>query len=175
MDDNIKIQVKITGIRPLLQNAFLDEVAEKKGKIYNDHDEAEKRLIKDSEGNIVQPALHIESCMIRSAADFKFKGRKTYKDLFKSGVFVDPLFIPHENAAWVIDKQRVVVNRAAIFRCRPRFDSWSLDFSILVREERIQPAIIETILLQAGKFHGIGDYRPRYGLFEINNFQVVKK
>jgi len=174
MDEHYRIQVRIRGIRPLLQNAFVQESADtaKKGKTYDDLDEAQKRLIRDSEGNIAQPALQIEGSLIKAAAEFKFQGRKTYKDIFKAGVFVDPPYVPHINTEWVIDKQRVVVNRAGILRCRPRFDSWELDFNILVREERIQPRVIQDILHHAGRFQGIGDYRPRYGLFQIERFEV---
>jgi hypothetical protein len=94
------------------------------------------------------------------------------KDIFKAGIFVEPELIPHSNPEWKIDKQRVVVNRAGILRCRPRLDDWSLSFTILVREERLQPRVIQDILHHAGKFHGIGDFRPRYGLFQVSTFEI---
>jgi len=175
MEDHHRIDVSIAGIRPLLQNAFVrDNNSEtvKKGQTYDDLEEAEKRLIKGSDGSICQPATHIEGCLVKAATEFKFQGKKTYKDIFKAGIFVDPLLIPHQNPHWEIDKQRVVVNRAGILRCRPRFDNWSLNFTILVREERLQPRIIQDILYHAGKFHGIGDYRPRFGLFQITSFEM---
>jgi hypothetical protein len=59
-------------------------------------------------------------------------------------------------------------------RCRPRFDDWELDFTILVHDERIDPLKVEQVLENAGKYHGIGDYRPRYGLFEITSFDIVQ-
>lgn len=111
--------------------------------------------------------------MVNSATEFKFQGRKTYKDVIKAGVFVEPELIPLNHQQWIIDKQRVVVNRAGILRCRPRFNSWSLDFIILVREERIQPNILKEILANAGRFHGIGDFRPKFGLFEVTSFEIT--
>lgn len=175
MEAHYKINVSITGLRPLLQNAFTSDTNSspgKKGQTYDDQEEAEKRLIKDSEGTICQPSTHIEGALVKSGVEFKFQGKKTYKDIIKAGILVEPYLIPHSNTQWVIDKQRVVVNRAGILRCRPRFDSWALDFTILVHEERIQSQILKNILSNAGRFHGIGDFRPKFGLFEVSSFEV---
>lgn len=174
--NEIRINCHIRGTRPLLQNAFSGEAESgpsKKGRVYDDHDEATKRLYLNSAGQICQPATHIEACLVKSAADFKFTGRKTFKDAIKSGVFVDPLLIPHAKTDWAVDKQSVVIQRARVLRCRPRFDQWELIFQIILRDERLQPLIVKEILESAGKFVGIGDYRPRYGLFEIVNFEVM--
>ncbi|KPA15232.1 hypothetical protein MHK_004565 [Candidatus Magnetomorum sp. HK-1] len=111
--------------------------------------------------------------MIKSATEFKFSGRKTYKELFKAGVYVDPLYIPHKIQTFEIDKQPVVINKARIMRCRPRFDDWELEFKIQIRDDRIEGLIVKEVLENAGKYHGIGDYRPRYGLFEVTKFNIL--
>ena len=179
MEEFIKIAVSVSGTRPLLQNPFLgleesDDKVVKKGIVYNDEDECQKRLIKDVEGNLCQPARHFEASMVKSATEFKFKGHKTYKDLFKAGVFVDPLLIPHKNDKWVIDKCAVKIGQARVPRCRPRLDKWSLDFQIEVRDDRIEPLVVEQVLVNSGKYHGIGDDRPRHGLFKVDKFEIVK-
>jgi len=80
-----KIQVEITGIAPLLQNRFpVEEQGQNKSKatkkIYIPEDEAKKCLyIRD--GIIFQPAEHIYQSMIRASVDFKFSGKKTFKDI----------------------------------------------------------------------------------------------
>ena len=78
-----KIKVSIEGTRPILQNEISEEEegVQRKGKAYDDQEEAEKRLIKDSDGTICQKAIHLESSMIKAATDFKFQGKKTYKEL----------------------------------------------------------------------------------------------
>jgi hypothetical protein len=174
--NEIRINCDIRGIRPLLMNAFTtngEEGPSKKGRVYDDTEEAQKRLYLDSQGRICQPATHLEACMVKSASDFKFAGKKTYKDVFKSGVFVDPLMIRHAKADWAVDKQSVVVQRARILRCRPRFDDWELSFQIILRDDRIQPLVVRDILKSAGKYVGIGDYRPRYGQFDVVKFEVI--
>jgi hypothetical protein len=86
MEAHHKIEVTITGIRPLLQNAFVQNSSNtantvKKGQSYDDLEEAHKRLITDSDGRICQPAMHLEGCLVKAATEFKFQGKKTYKDL----------------------------------------------------------------------------------------------
>ena len=169
------VDASIMGVRPLLQNAMTDgdsNQAAKRGQVYDDKEEAEKRLITNGKGELCQPAIHLESSMIRAAVEFKFKGQKTYKDLFKAAVFVEPLMVPHKDEGWVIDKQYVVIGKARILRCRPRFDSWALDFTVRILDDRVQPLIVQQVLETAGKYYGIGDYRPRFGLFEVTEFEV---
>ena len=173
------IKTKIVGIAPLLQNRFPDEEHKenesKRGKkVYKDDDEAKKRLYID--GKVVyQPANHIESSMIKATVGggFKISGRKTYKDAFKGGIFVNPSKIPHKNKKWVNDRQPVVVNRARIMRVRPRFDKWELEFTIECIDDRISESVIKEVLEYAGLYCGIGDMRPRYGRFKVTKFQKI--
>jgi len=175
--ENIQIEVTVAGTRPLLQNKFQDNengLPSKRGKKYDDKIEAEKRLEKNEKKVICQPASHFESSMQKSAAEFKFQGRKTYKDLFKAAIFVEPLLIPHKNQSYQIDKRAVNINRSKILRCRPRFDKWELTFRIIIKDDRIEPLLVKQVLENAGRFHGVGDYRPRFGLFEVIKFKVLK-
>ena len=168
------VDVEIKGIRPLLQNDSFDEdsIKTKSGKVYIDKEEAEKRLIFGKGKTICQKASHLEACMVKSATDFKFKGQKTFKDVVKAGVVVNPLFVPHLNTSWEIDKQSVKIGKARVPRCRPRFDDWNLKFEIQISDDRIEPITLKSILENAGLYVGIGDYRPRYGLFEVTSWQV---
>jgi len=81
-----KINAEITGIAPLLQNRFQTELfganqSKSKKKVYIPQEEAEKALYKMKDGSIYQPAEHIYQSMIRAAVDFKFEGKKSYKDV----------------------------------------------------------------------------------------------
>lgn len=178
MEETI-IDVTIKGTRPLLQNKFQDDSdkdrTSKKGKIYDDKSEAEKRLEKNEKNIICQPAAHLEASMVKAAVGFKFSGRKSYKELFQSSVFVEPILIPHKTPKYKIDKRAVTVNRSKIWRVRPRFDNWTLSFQIIVRHDRIFSHLVNDVLQAAGKFYGIGDYRPKFGLFKVAKFKVRKK
>lgn len=171
------IDCSVKGTRPLLHHDSKEEEmgVQKKGRVYDPQIESDKSLITDQNGKVCQHSRHLEATMIKSAVDFKFQGKKTYKELFKAGIFVEPLFIPHNNPDWVIDSQWERVQTARVMRHRPRFDDWSLDFQIECKDDRIEALTIKTILENAGKYYGIGDKRPRYGLFEVTKFEVNGK
>ena len=124
--------------------------------------------------------------MIKAAVSFKIqgKGRKTYKDLFQSAVFVTPeeilhgLEVPEEldtdgDKQLYLDVRPVVIQRSRIVRMRPAFKpGWKLDFTIEVIDDTIHPEVVNDVLTLAGKTVGIGDYRPRFGRFMVTQFSV---
>jgi hypothetical protein len=176
-----RFDATIRGTAPLLMHRFSNEkdstTPKKSGSQYNDREYAENALYKNEKGEIVQPALHIESAMVDAATNYRIPGqsRKTYKQPFRGGVFIEPNLIPHKIPKWQLDLQSVVIQRSRIMRARPRFDEWELDFTILNIDERITSSIIRSILEDAGKFIGIGNYRPRYGRFKVIKFELNKK
>lgn len=172
-----KAKVVVVGTAPLLQNRFaVEENPENKskikGKVYVDKDEAEKKLYLDGK-KVCQPANHFEASMIKASTNFKFEGKKTYKDAFKGGIFVNPMMIPHKYQKWEIDRQPVVIQRSRVMRARPRFDKWELSFEIMVIDDRISSSVVKEVLQYAGLYTGIGDMRPRYGRFEVKYFKIV--
>lgn len=185
------IEVTVKGTAALVQNRFpeeenggtseghqpsgKDKPAGVRGKRYDDDVEAKKRLYLLEDGKTVyQPANHFESALIESAVNFKFDGKKTYKDAFKGGIFVLPERIRHTNQIWGKDKRSVVIQRARIMRVRPKFEDWELSFVIQCIDDRISPDVIRDVLDYAGLYKGIGDMRPRYGRFEVIKFEVCK-
>lgn len=175
-----RIEVEITGIAPLLQHRFpVEEHGENKSKskkkVYVPKDEAEKALYRNAKGEIYQPSEHIYQSMIRAAVDFKFEGKKTYKDVITSGIVVSPEEIPmlSENG-YEIDARPVVIQRNRVMCWRPRFNKWKLKFTIdILDDENISVAVVKEILEKAGATKGIGDYRPRFGRFMVTSFQEV--
>lgn len=172
-----KYSIKIKGVAPLLMHRMSNEPQEKKkaGTVYDNQKDAEDALYKGPEGNVCQPAIHLEAAMIKAAVNYKIpgQGKKTFKDAFKGGIFVSPDMIPHNNPKWEMDLQNVVISRARVLRARPRFDDWELEFTITNIDERITKSIIKDVLTDSGKFVGIGDFRPRFGRFEITSFEKI--
>lgn len=171
-----EISVKIEGISPILQHKFLErqeEESKKKKKIYEDNAELEKSLYRNSEGKLIQPATHIKASMVKAASNFKFEGKKTYKDIMKSNIIIDPLEIVHLNQKYEMDKRGVVIGRVRIMRVRGLLKNWALKFKILCNDEdgRISTKILREILEDAGKTVGIGDNRPENGRFKVVEFK----
>ena len=147
-----------------------------KGKTeYNAEDDANKSAYRNADGKLFTPATHIEGTLTKSAASFTMpgKGKKSFKDAIMGGVFVEPDEIIHKIQDWSIDSRRAKIGRAAIIRSRTKLDKWELDFKLNIRDENLTESQVKEILENAGKYIGIGDYRPRFGRFEIVKFDKV--
>jgi len=72
------------------------------------------------------------------------------------------------------DCRVVVVQRNRIMRTRPIFNNWELEFKAEYLPESISESEIANAIENAGKYKGIGDYRPRYGKFSVKEFEIIK-
>lgn len=176
-----EVQVSIEGISPLLMNRFAEDTAEDvikrvTGKPVQPEIAVSLYVLPD--GTIYQPATHIEGAFIKAAANFKItgKGKKTYKDLAKSSIFVEPDAIAHEIQEYGIDKRPVVnpTTRGRVIRARPILNEWALKFRIKVLDDQFPREVVKVILDYAGSSVGIGDYRPRFGRFIVTEFNLIE-
>lgn len=176
-----EVQVKIESVSPLLMNRFAEETAEEVIKRVTGKPvipEIAVSLYVLPDGTIYQPATHIEGAFIKAAANFKItgKGKKTYKDLAKSSIFVEPDAIVHEIQEYAIDKRPVVnpTTRGRVIRARPILNQWALKFRIKVLDDQFPREVVKSVLDYAGSSVGIGDYRPRFGRFMVTEFGLVE-
>lgn len=181
----MKFQVKIKGISPLLQHRFSEEKLTGTKKRTGDSklsDESKRtsaeQFLYTFKGKVIQPASHIEGAMVKAGTELRLSGsgKKTYKDLIKSSLFVTPEAIVHSNQEWIVDGRPVVnpTTRGRSMCYRPRIDEWELEFQMEVLDERADPDAIKEILTIAGLRQGIGSYRPRFGRFEVASFKETK-
>ena len=68
----------------------------------------------------------------------------------------------------------VVVGQAKVMRVRPIFTNWSTTFEVSILEEMVTSDMLRTWITNGGDFVGIGDYRPRYGRYDLRKFEVSK-
>lgn len=66
-----------------------------------------------------------------------------------------------------VDMRSVRVGTSKVLRCRPIFRDWRATFTVLFDEAGIQRADLDRCLQAAGAMVGLGDYRPRFGRFEV--------
>jgi len=174
------IKVTITGIAALLQHRFVvdeeDPIANKHSGFKDYSDEVKKSLYLTEDGKLCQLADHIIGSMIKAAVNFKIpgKGKKTYKDISQAAIVITPEHIHHKIQTWRVDRRMVRIGTARIIRERPRLDEWELDFTIEILDEQLPFAAVKDILDYAGKFRGIGDFRPRFGRFTVTHFKEIK-
>lgn len=189
------VNVKVQGVAPLMQHRFpmpdlatMSKGGHKQTGAVDYTQEWRGYFYQTADGEIYQPSTHFEGCMVRAAAGFKIQGKrgKTYKDLFQAAVFVTPEFILHGvkvpaeltndgDLPLYLDMRPVVVQRARVVRIRPCFKAgWELGFEINVIDDQISPEIVQDILTLAGKTVGVGDFRPKFGRFNVVGFEVQK-
>jgi len=178
-----RINVELTSTSAMLHHRFATEEhgensSKIKKKVYVPVEEAEKASYKNPDGTLFQPSEHILGVLIRSGVGFKYEGKKTYKEIIKAGIVVEPDNIPlldnegNVRTTWdEIDARPVVVQRARVVRWRPKFNEWKLRLQlIIINEDLISVAALKDIMEASGML-GIGDYRPRFGRFQVTQWQ----
>ena len=61
----------------------------------------------------------------------------------------------------------VRVQRNKVMRTRPKFEHWAAEFNVEYETELLNESDVREILVVAGAQVGIGDWRPKYGLFPV--------
>ena len=175
-----KIKVSIKGISPLLQHRFTTPEEDPKWTeqvgLRDFSKDVLLALYANEKGEPYKPADHVWRSMVKASVNFKIpgKGKKTYKDLIQSALFIHPDAIPHKIKNWEVDRRPVVIQRSRIIRERPRFDKWELDFDIEVADSQLPVDAVRRILEHAGNYVGLGDFRPRFGRFMVTEFKEIK-
>lgn len=174
-----KIRVKISGVSPLLLHSAAgmltkEEGTTKKDNQYIPEEDAAKANYFDATIGCYVPSSHVEACMREAAKNFK-QGKSNYKTTIISSVFCEQDRIPLNKQTWdEIDRRVVVVQRNRIVRSRPRYNDWALEFILQYDEARITPKVLQNILTEGGAIKGIGDHRPKFGRFKIEEFEEVE-
>jgi hypothetical protein len=182
------IKVTITGESPLLCNRFTDEAMEKVEKRTasvvvggrgTPREQAEKKVY----GTTKAPAIPgpnifraiIDAGKFHKAGKTQITTAKT--SLVPAGVALLEIECSLVPAAWEVDS-RAVVNPATGGRMmahRPRFDAWSLAFTLDVDEEMFDERIVRALVDDAGKKIGLGDFRPSrkgpFGRFKVTRWE----
>lgn len=160
--------------------AVAEKSAAKKNSATKKTDDLESYVLRDDDKKIVMPTLNFCASIREAGKSFAdpTSPRKSLKDRLKA------IIIPNEEFGYInggattwdfVDARRVVIQRAGITRQRPGFyEGWEIEFSIIVLEPEFLPLskLIE-IVETAGKFQGLGDFRPTFGRFRIKEVHLV--
>lgn len=72
-------------------------------------------------------------------------------------------------------KQAKPRGQGVVLRTRPRFPEWSLSFTVqIVLGAGIGEKNVRDAIEDAGRLKGLGDWRPRYGLFVVDAWKEFK-
>ena len=184
-----ELKVSIKGICPMLlhngqtadpTNRFsrqLKEISGKRKKTDEDYLEMSRiewhaGLYVNADEKIILPASCFEASIYDGAKKSKL-GKA-----FKSAVFVNDdsildIGIKYGKATELWEKEQfrdvrgVRVSQARIMRTRPIFHNWSAEFVVSYDDEQVNLADVKRAIVDAGSKSGVGDFRPRFGRFEI--------
>lgn len=152
--------------------------------------------------NVVMPQENLRSCLMEAGKKCpKVKGRGTLKVEAVSGVVYDEPFLTFKVGGKVIPMASIItiddddflahvektqklgvellVKRATVgtskhVRVRPLFRNWSIEAGVTVVSDLIDKATLLMLFETAGRYVGIGDWRPSakkapgpYGQFEV--------
>lgn len=189
-----QLSFKITGTLPLLMHnarlaspidkysRMLKEISGKRKKTDADFEEmalieARGSLYHNDKDGVYMPGENIEACLLSSAKLQKlgttikrgarvidincpliYKGPKDPDDLIRDSNF---LF-----------SKLVKVGTSRVLRTRPVFNEWACVFTIAYMDDQLNKSSIVDIVKNAGQLVGLGDWRPRFGLFD---FEVINE
>lgn len=179
------VQIQITGTAPILFHRWSCEDVEAKSKASKGSktkktDNLEAYLYRDGSKEICVPGEYLRQSVI-SAAKYRQDPRSTRKsacDLFKAGVIsLTELAPTGAKEPDYLDRRRVCIMRAAITRVRPALSAgWTAAFQMQVQTpEYIPPQFLHSVLIDAGRLVGIGDFRPSFGRFNVTKFEVLEQ
>lgn len=151
----------------------------KKGSLEKKTDDIESFVYKDEKEFLCIPGEYLRQAVIHAA---KYEQdprspRKSMMDLMKAAlVSLTELASLGVKEPDYIDQRRVVIQRSAITRSRPAMKSgWKAKFVLMCNlPEYIPPQRLNAILQQSGRIGGLGDFRPSFGRFNVNRFELLK-
>lgn len=161
----------------------MKELSSKRKKVDADHKAMAKieyfgGLYMDDDGPII-PGVMVEAA-IRSGAKKTREGKDVQSAVFTDGDFRLEYDGPRTAEELVDDPKfrdetMVNVQKNKILRTRPRFDEWSAEISVQYEDTVVQESKLDEWITTAGLQCGIGDWRPRYGRFEVVAIVPKKK
>lgn len=134
------------------------------------------------DGTVYIPPMAFKMCLDAAAKflgrQIPGKGKSTYTKHFEAGVLVtDPIKLPYKKSElqgeWInANADGVRGSGKRVRRCFPVIKEWQADVPFLVLDETITERVFREHIEEAGKFIGIGRFRPRQGGF-YGRFEVV--
>lgn len=148
-----------------------------------------ERLHVNKDGNVFIPPMAFKNCISEIAKylsmQIQGQGKKTYTAKFEAGVLVvDALTLPLKKedvqGQWLFvpsDGKRGGAKR--VDKCFPVIPEWEGTVEFVILDEIITEDIFRKHLEEAGKFIGIGYFRPRnngyWGRFSVENVKWLNE
>lgn len=172
------IAITIEGITPLILNRFTDEAAEAAtngsrssaaaGDKGTPLEIAQKKLYHSVDGQtLIIPQPNLLRCLVEGGRFHK--SGKSQLTTAKSSILygaldIEGAEIPIQNKQpWRVDTRavRIPSTGGRILAHRPMFDDWRLSFNVELDTSILGARLLRSIVDDAGKRIGLGDFRPQ--------------
>jgi len=189
------VTVRLQGETPYSQSApFLSKRENKESA-----DEFEKRCWKERahampDGRVFIPPMALVYALQSTAQllgmQVKGRGKSTYTKHFKAGVLITdpmllsldskPVMVSEVEGKWYyVDANGKRGSGTRVWRCYPEIPAgWETEATIYVLDDTITREVFEEHLFEAGRFRGLGRFRPEnggfFGRFTPEKFQWTK-
>lgn len=149
---------------------------------FQKHEEAtwRERMHVNEDGHLVIPPMCMKNCLTEAAKFLSMKvpgkGNKTYGNIFESGIMCmhnsvvydsnkKPIVAADVDGEWLfVPSDGKKGGGTRVDKCFPYIkQGWLAELELTVLNDMITPEIFETHLEAAGKFIGIGRFRPKNG------------
>ncbi len=188
-----KAQAQLKSVCPYYQCRPLDQrdpqIAKKEKETCEDYEDRiwRERLHYGTDGQVFIPASSFKNCLSEAAKYLNLqipgKGKATYTKHFEAGILVPeslPISATKDNAKChrlflPADGKRGSGKR--VWKNMPIIHEWSGTVEFLILDETITKDVFRKVLEEAGKFIGIGTFRPRnngtFGRFEVADIKWI--
>lgn len=176
-------EVTIEGASPILFHRWNCDAVEAKAKAAKGSaakktDDIESYIYRNDAGELCLPGEYLRQAIIMAA---KFRQdprspRKSAMDLFKAAVISLTDLASLGVSEWDYeDRRRVTVQRNGITRIRPAMrEGWKATIQLMVNiPEYVSPLLLRSVLDDAGRLVGVGDFRPTFGRFTVTNWEIL--
>lgn len=175
------VNVTVKGVADLLFNRWnCEEVDRKqasaKGSKERKADNPELRVFRNDKGELALPGEYLRMAIVSASKRLKDPAspRASAQGLFKAGIVVTTNLATLGCKEWDYeDRRRAVVQRNGINRVRPAMkEGWKATFQIqVIAPEYIDETMLREAVDRAGRFCGLGDFRPTFGRFIVQAWE----
>jgi hypothetical protein len=174
--------VSIKGMSPILLHNPVTmagkPVAGKKRIPTPEEEAASSRYLMPGTETLAFPIINIVQSIVNASSGIKI-GKQSIVPFIAGCVVPAEEFASFKTQEYVIDTRRAVVQRQGVMRSRARLNSWNLTFDLQLDSDNMPDGVIESlgsIITEAGRRIGIGDYRPQkkgpFGRFELVSLKI---
>jgi len=178
-----RVEILLHGTSDLLFHRWsVDDVAEKaaaaKGSATKKTDNVDSYVYRCNDGTLGIPGEYLRQAII-GAARYRQdprSPRKSALDLYRAGIVSLTELASLGSDTWdYLDRRRVQVQRNGVTRVRPAMlAGWEARFQLqILTPEYIGPDDLRSAIEDAGRLVGVGDFRPTFGRFAVNRFEIL--